>query len=107
MLTRPKYTVVLQTEQGLDERTVEVSPGDQFRAELEAARNGLPAIQAAPLSHTGVWIWCALVREGTYSGDYQQFRNADLYAFEPADDDGEAPAPVDPTTAVTFDSGSS
>lgn len=84
MLKRHVVFVALTTpdDPTLVEHRLEITPGDQFRAELEAAKHGLE-VKRSPIQVTaGVWSWCALVRLGLYSEGYQKYVNRDLYAFE-------------------------
>lgn len=100
-LTRDRYTVALLHDGTGDpyEVEVEVSPGDEFRSELEARKHGIPDLRTAPLNNTIVAIWCALVRVHGYSEKFPTFRDRDLYAWEPVKGaDGEpVREPVDPT----------
>lgn len=105
-LVRPKYRVYLNpTEEHpdppVDGQEVEVTHGDQLRGELEAGKQGLPAIKDAPMNHTTVWLWCAMVRLGLYRGDFRQFKLTDLAGLEAVRDENGEPElePVDPTTA--------
>lgn len=106
-LTRPKYLVALGD--GAETLEVDIAPGDQFRAELEAGKWGLPKIGDAPQLHTALWCYCALLRLKLYAGDWPTFKNTDLYAWEPVrDEDGEqVETPVDPTQGATSGSDSS
>lgn len=88
--SRRTYTVQL----GTDEHRVEVGPGDVFRAELEALKNGLPANkEAAMFGHLMVQLWCACVRAGVYGDAFQAFITRDLHDFDGPHEE----APVDPT----------
>lgn len=93
-LTRPKYLVALAGHEDEEPLEVEIAPGDQFRAELEAGKWGLPGLADAPQQHTALWVWCSLVRQKLYAGDWPTFKATDLYAFHAASDEEEA---VDPT----------
>lgn len=99
-LTNPVYRVAVRTPDGAPtEHTVEITNGDRLRGELEAGRAGLPPMKDAPLNHTAVWVWCALVRLGLYAGKCAPFRNDDLLNMEPVEDADGKPAAVvvDPT----------
>lgn len=93
---RPVYDVsVLVNGEGdpVDHR-IEITPGDQLRAEYEAKKNMLGPMSDAPMNHTTVWWWCALTRLGLYSDDYQTFRNRDLYAMGGEVDPDPTPDPT-------------
>lgn len=96
-LSNPRFAVSVRTDDGPVEHTVEVTNGDRLRAELEANRAGLPPLREAPLNHTAVWLWCALVRLGLYNGKCAAFRADDLLDMEPLEEE----APVDPTSPGT------
>lgn len=105
-LTRSKYLVYLNpTEENPDPPEdgveVEVTHGDRLRGELEAGKQGLPAVNVAPMNHSTVWLWCAMVRLGLYRADFRQFKLVDLAGLEPVKDENGEPAveDVDPTTA--------
>jgi hypothetical protein len=93
-ITRRSYLVELEVDGESIEHTVELRHADQLRGELEANKHGLPALNEAPLNHTTVWIWCALVRSGYYAGDFRQFKLVDLVGFEAIK---ESAVDVDPT----------
>lgn len=110
--TRDRYTATVSNpdpEVEPIDHTVEITPADQLRAELEGHKQGLGPMSDAPLHYTVVWIWCALTRTGLYDQDWQTFIQRDLYAWGPADayDDGAAgegdPDPISPS--VQFESG--
>lgn len=109
MLTRPRYLIALNHDGTVSEHEIEVTPGDQFRAELEAGKHGIPALSVAPMQGTGVWVWAAAVRLGLTTADWRTFRDDTLHAFEAVRDINGDPAqvPVDPTTEEPSDSGSS
>jgi hypothetical protein len=92
MQSRPQYDVAVLVDGQPVEHRVEITAGDQLRAEFEAKKAGLGPMGDAPLNHTAVWIWCALTREELYGEPFQQFRSTDLYAFENVPDDEEAAA---------------
>lgn len=96
MLTRLKYDVAILVDDQPVEHCVEITPGDQLRTEFEAKKHGLGRMSDAPLNHTVVWIWCALVRDGHYAEDFQTFRNRDLYAFAGVDDQEDTEVPTLP-----------
>src|SRR5690348_13018629 len=96
-LTRPAMLVAITTPETPDdpvEHRIEITPGDQFRAEFEGSKYGLQP-KDHPVQVTALWAWCALVRLGLYAGGYQDFAQRDLYAFEHVKGEG---TPVDPTT---------
>lgn len=105
-LTRPKYLVALTGHEDEDALEVEITPGDRFRAELEAGKWGIPSLEEAPTQHIALWVWCSLVRQKVYAGDWPTFKNEDLYTFQGTNDEQEAS--VDPTQeAATSASASS
>lgn len=110
-LTRQRYRVYLNptaedpadAAAGHVEHEVEITHGDHLRGELEAAKQGLPSVKDAPMNHTTVWIWCAMVRLGLYAGPFLPFKLQDLAGIEPVrDEDTGDPAvvDVDPTHAA-------
>lgn len=99
-LTRTTYAVALEVDGQRSEHQVQVRPVDQMVAEQVASRYGLGPIKDAPISHTIAWIYCALVREKLYAGEFGNFRT-DLYAFESGEE-----VDVDPTTPDTSGSDS-
>lgn len=107
-LTRPKYLVAL-TEAPDVTIEVEVTPGDRFRAELEAGKWRLPGLEDAPQLNVALWVYCALTRLKLYAGDWPTFKNTDLYHWEGvADANGDQlETPVDPTEEGSSPSASS
>lgn len=116
--TRDRYTATVMTpdpagmtEPTLVDHTVEITPADQLRAELEGRKQGLGPMSETPLAYTLLWIWCALTRTHLYAEDWQTFINRDLYGYGTADDDvvvhetwgGESSDPTSPS--VQFASG--
>lgn len=106
-LQRPKYRVYLNPPADAEsaepiEHEVEITHGDNLRGELEANKHGLPSVKDAPMNHTTVWLWCALVRLGLYAHDYRQFKLQDLAGIEPVRDEAgeQATTDVPPTTAA-------
>lgn len=101
MLTRPVYEVWLNpVDVNADPLLVEVTSGDQMRAELEANKLGLPPLRDAPLNATGVWIWAAMARLGLTEAKSAQFLATELGEWRPQVDPqtGEpAGVEVDPT----------
>lgn len=97
-LTRDTYLVALTSDPDATIE-VEVRPGDQFRAELEAKKWAVPAMTDAKLTNVALWLYCALKRQTGYQGNWPTFRDEDLYAWEPLRDEGGEPVstPVDPT----------
>lgn len=95
-IKRPTYDIAVLTngEGEPVEHHVEITPGDQLRAEFEANKNMLGPMRDAPMNHTTVWMWCALTRLGLYAEPYQTFRNRDLYAMQGNDDDDVTPDPT-------------
>lgn len=75
---------------------VAVRWADQLLAEREGPRHGLTDMKAQKLHFVTYWCWAAMVREGNYAGDFQQFMNVDLAGIVPV----KEAAPVDPTAAV-------
>lgn len=101
-----QYEVYLCAEDGTppqegDEPThvVMVRQADQLMGELEAARHKLPAVSEAPLNHTTVWVWAALVNQKLLDVDYRTFKLQRLYQLQPVKGAGGAPelVTVDPT----------
>lgn len=108
-LVRPRYRVAVATPDpgpGYVEHEVEVTYGDQLRAEFEAGKQGLPSMKEVPQNHVTVWIWCALTRLGLYAGDCRTFRLTDVLDVQPLDENDEVPV-VDPTRPAPSGSDSS
>lgn len=95
-LQRDTYVVTVADLEGeLREHTAVITHQDMLRGEqalLDA--NGAKLQQALAL--TTAWCWASLMRQGDYSGPWQQFRDADCQAVEPGE-----PVDVDPTTRAT------
>jgi hypothetical protein len=109
-LTRPTYEVWLNpVDEEADPLIVQVTSGDQMRAELECKRLGLPPLSEAPLNATAVWIWSAMVRDGLTEAKAPQFLAQELGEWRPLRDaSGDAVNPeVDPTKADPSGSASS
>jgi hypothetical protein len=84
------------------DHTVEITPADQLRAEILGYEQGLGPMKDAPLHYTVAWIYAALTRTGLYADTWRTFVDRDLYAWGPADQEGEQ---EDPTRgSVRFDS---
>lgn len=102
-LTRPSYEVWIQPVTDLEtpDHVVQVTTGDQMRAELEARRLQLPPSQEAPMNATALWIWAAMAREGLTQVKAGPFLASELGEFQPVKDAGGEPVleAVDPTTA--------
>lgn len=97
-LTRPKFLVFLSED---DEGTeVSITWGDQLRAEMEAAKQGIKAAQGQGLHLTTVWCWCAMVRAHGYEGHFQEFKRqvSDHGGIE----SGDEAETVDPTQPATM-----
>lgn len=76
--------------------SVEVTTGDQLRAELEAGQLGLPLeFTKAPTHHTALWLWAALSRMGYTDQKFKDFQGRMLMVAR-VDDDDDGPG-VDPT----------
>lgn len=71
---------------------VQVRLGDQTRAELEGKRMGV-AVTESPIHLQALMGWCAMVREGHFTGKFAAFRDA-CADLVPDKDEGE---PLDPT----------
>lgn len=94
-MTPPTFQVLLATEAGRAEHTVQVFTGDQLRAELEAGKLGLPlAFSEAPTHHTALWLWAACRREGITSEGFRAFQDQLLLVARVDEPEG---AGVDPT----------
>lgn len=77
------------------EHVVQVLHGDQLRAELEAGKQGLPlSFEQAPVHHTTLWVWSAMLREGHTSAEFQEFRSSELVMLQRL---GLQESGVDPT----------
>lgn len=98
-LKRIQYDVAIEKGGQIFEHRIEVRHGDLLRGELEAAKQGLPSVNVAPMNNTSVWVWCALVREGLVDVDYREFKSAQLVALAAVKDaNGDKVATdVDPT----------
>jgi hypothetical protein len=98
--TRDRYTAIVVNPdphaEGSVEHTVEITPADQLRAELEGHKQGLGPMKEAPLHYTVMWIWCALTRTHLYAEDWQTFVQRDLYAYGSAEDDDDKAGEGDP-----------
>lgn len=101
----PHYRVLLAAAEHPDdvaqavEHEIYVLHGDQLRAELEAPRNGIPAMDQAPMHNITLWIWAALMRTHVIDQAFQEFRSR-LLGFDeikPGDPAGGGPTPGDPT----------
>ena len=102
MLTRTSYDVYLTPTDGAEPlvHRVEITHGDHLRGEFEANKQSLPSVKEAPMNHTTVWVWCALVRTGLYTLDYRTFKDTVLGLEPVRDAAGELETPVDPTEPV-------
>lgn len=98
-LKRMQYDVAIEKDGEVVEHRILVRHGDMLRGELEAGKQGLPSVQAAPMNNTTVWVWCALVREGLVDVDYREFKTTQLVALAMVKDaNGESQVTdVDPT----------
>lgn len=111
-MKRPIYDVLIQTHDSSGEpgdivqRRVTIIHGDRLRGEHEAHKAGLPPVNKIDhfaQNFTTVYIWCALVRLGLYSENYQTFKNRDLLEVAAAVDEHGKPLQesVDPTRPDT------
>lgn len=100
MLERYVYDVAINGPDGIIEHRVAITTGDRLRAEREAPRHRLPEAKKAPQTHTALWIWCALVREGHIMVGFQEYLNEVLAEFDVVKGEDGKPAkePVGPTT---------
>ncbi len=77
-LKRETFTIYLAESTGpptdVAEVETEVTFADQLRGEKEAFKQGVSL--DLPLNMTVVMCWCALVREGKYTKDFQTFKAA-------------------------------
>lgn len=97
-LKHPRYTIELQSDDGgIETHEITLIMPDQLRGELEAARQGIPDKEKAPMNNMAVWIWCAAKRLRLTEADCRTFRSDVLIGLEPIDET-EADT-VDPTPA--------
>lgn len=91
-MKKPTYKVELSDG---SEHVVQVLHGDQLRAELEAGKQGLPLdYDKAPVHHTTLWVWSALLRSGVTEAGFQEFRAEQLVMLQRL---GLQESAVDPT----------
>lgn len=105
----PRYTVLIAAAAAPDEieeateHEVTILHGDQLRAELEAPRQGIPAMDTAPMHGITLWIWAALMRTHVIDQPYQDFVPR-LLGFEETETGdtlpGDVAGPADPTLPV-------
>lgn len=98
-LKRPAYHVWVApegvdpdtaTDDELDYHHVVVHHADQLRAELEASKLKLDA-RRFPMHLSSLWLWAAMVRLGTFTDGYREFKAA-MVSY---DTDRDRPAPHD------------
>lgn len=91
-LKRPAYFVWLAPDdtdpdtcpdEQLELHHVVVHHADQLRAELEAAKQGLPkGATSTPMHLTALWLWACLRRTERYGKSFQEFK-AQCVAYDP------------------------
>lgn len=97
-LQRDRFRVyVNDLEASMVEREATITHQDMMRAEKAIMDTPGGTIQAA-FTLTTAWCWASLMRQGDYSGAWQQFRDQDCQGFE-----GMDPVDVDPTMRATPD----
>ena len=86
------YNIVIEQSTGdRTEHTVEVRNADRLQAEMSGRGHGiLVGLQDAPLTWATLWIYHACVREGLFSGKWQEFKTA-LIDFDEAGSGDEVP----------------
>lgn len=99
-LTVDRYRVLLTDADPAvmpSEHVVSVIHGDRVRAELEAGKRGIPAMQTAPMTFLGLWLWAACLREKVLADvTYDDFQDR-LLNFEEVADEPQFPgSPVTP-----------
>ncbi len=74
------------------EFSLQLRLGDQTRGELEGKRMGVKATEL-PITLQALFAWAGMVREGHFTGNFAQFRDACADVQGERDDDED----VDPT----------